>query len=102
MHIPNDVHERMVTLSAQLGSSIVLANPDNGRAQGQHMGRHTGDIVNLRTARKRAVRRKAEQTAAENRQAFGVTRKERADASSERDRIDRTLDGHRIEPGDRR
>jgi hypothetical protein len=60
------------------------------------------EVVNLRTARKRAERSKAESRAAENRQAYGASKRERADAAAERDKIRQTLDGHRVEPGDRR
>jgi hypothetical protein len=60
------------------------------------------EIVNLRTARKRAERSKAERHAAENRQARGASKRERADAVAKRDKLHQLLDGHRIEPGDRR
>jgi hypothetical protein len=60
------------------------------------------EVVNLRIARKRAERSKAERHAAQNRQAHGVSKSQRTDAAAERDKFDRTLDGHRIEPGDRR
>jgi len=59
------------------------------------------DIVNLRLARKRAARNKDADLAAENRLAHGVTKRERAKAAAERDKLSRTVDGHRIEPGDR-
>jgi hypothetical protein len=60
------------------------------------------EIVNLRTARKRAERSKAERRAAENRQAYGASKRARADAAAEQDKLRQMLDGHRIEPGDRR
>lgn len=60
------------------------------------------EIVNLRIARKRAERGKAANRAAENRLAHGASKKERASAASERDKLCETLDSHRIEPGDRR
>ena len=60
------------------------------------------EIVNLRTARKRAERGKAASRAAENRMAHGASKKERAVTDAERDKLGQTLDGHRIEPGDRR
>jgi hypothetical protein len=60
------------------------------------------EIVNLRSARKRAERSKAERRAAEHRQAYGTSKRERAEAAAERDKLSQTLDGHRIEPGDRR
>lgn len=60
------------------------------------------EIVNLRTARKRAERDKATSRAAENRFAHGVTKKQRTGAAVEREKLRQTLDSHRIEPGDRR
>ena len=60
------------------------------------------EIVNLRIARKRAERSKAASRAAENRQAHGASKRDRADADADRDKLRQTLDSHRIEPGDRR
>jgi len=60
------------------------------------------EIVNLRTARKRASREKAEGLAAEQRLAHGASRSQRAKAKAERDKADQTLDQHRLETGDRR
>lgn len=60
------------------------------------------EIVNLRIARKRAERDKAAARAAENRNAHGASKRERAAAEAEREKLGRTLDSHRIEPGDRR
>jgi hypothetical protein len=59
-----------------------------------------GPIVNLRTERKRAKRRNAEQKAAANRLAHG---RPKAEQNLERVRSDkdrRSLDQHRIETGD--
>jgi hypothetical protein len=60
------------------------------------------EIVNLRIARKRAERDKAASLAAEKRLAHGASKSERSDAAAERNKLRRALDGHRIEPGDRR
>jgi hypothetical protein len=60
------------------------------------------EIVNLRTARKRALRNKAERRAAEQRLAHGVAKSQREHAAADRDKARQTLDQHRIEPGDRR
>jgi hypothetical protein len=60
------------------------------------------EIVNLRTARKRAERSKAESRAAENRQAHGAPKRDRAGAEADRKKLNQILDSHRIEPGDRR
>ncbi len=57
-------------------------------------------VINLRIARKRAKRRKAEQEAAANRLAHG---RSKADRNLERLRSDKEnvrLDQHRIESGD--
>jgi DNA-binding helix-hairpin-helix protein with protein kinase domain len=58
------------------------------------------EIVNLRIARKRAARSKAEGNAAERRLAHGVSKSERVPAAADRDKARHTLDQHRIEPGD--
>jgi uncharacterized protein DUF4169 len=60
------------------------------------------EIVNLRIARKRAERSKAASRAAENRQAHGASKRERSDTAADQDKLRRTLDSHRIEPGDHR
>jgi hypothetical protein len=60
-----------------------------------------GDIVNLRTARKRAKRHVAEQKAANNRAAHGRSKSERTQSQSQNDKAHRGLDQHRIETGDR-
>jgi Domain of unknown function (DUF4169) len=61
-----------------------------------------GDVVNLRTARKRAKRRNAEQTAAASRSAHGRTKTERTETRLRNDQGNRSLDRHRIETGDKR
>ena len=60
------------------------------------------EIVNLRIARKRAVRNKAQGQAAEQRLAHGVSKSERDHVAADRDKARQTLDQHRIETGDRR
>jgi hypothetical protein len=60
------------------------------------------DIVNLRNARKRSERRKAEGHAAEQRIAHGAPKTERERAAAEQAKVIKVLDGHRIEPGDSR
>jgi Domain of unknown function (DUF4169) len=60
------------------------------------------EIVNLRIARKRTARSKAEDRAAERRLAHGVSRAERDRAAADRDKARQTFDQHRIETGDRR
>jgi hypothetical protein len=59
-----------------------------------------GDLVNLRTARKRAKRRQAGQAAASNRLAHGRSKAERTFEQSRADKARRSLDQHRIEPGE--
>jgi DNA-binding helix-hairpin-helix protein with protein kinase domain len=60
------------------------------------------EIVNLRLARKRTARSKAEDHAAQQRLAHGVSKSERVHAAADRDKARHTLDQHRIETGDRR
>ena len=59
-----------------------------------------GDLVNLRTARKRAKRREAERQAASNRLAHGRSKAERALTRSQGDKARKDLDQHRIDAGD--
>jgi hypothetical protein len=60
------------------------------------------DVVNLRLARKRAARDKAAAQAAANRVSHGTSSADRDQSTIEREKSRRTLDQHRIEPGDRR
>jgi hypothetical protein len=57
------------------------------------------EIVNLRTARKRAKRQKAE-LAAQARVSHGMSKAERALARSMQSKVRRELDEHRIETGE--
>jgi hypothetical protein len=59
-----------------------------------------GDLVNLRTARKRAKRRHAEQEAASSRIVHGRSKAERALEQSRGKKAQKSLDQHRIEMGD--
>ena len=59
-----------------------------------------GDIVNLRTARKRAKRRRAEQKAASTRLTHGRSKAERILERARSRKADKSLDQHRIETGD--
>ena len=56
------------------------------------------EIVNLRLARKRAARGKAETQAAEQRRAHGIPKPERDRAAAERAQARKLLEQHRIEP----
>jgi Domain of unknown function (DUF4169) len=60
-----------------------------------------GEIVNLRSARKRAKRQSDEQKAASNRLAHGRSKAERALEQSRSDKARQNLAQHRIETGDR-
>ena len=60
-----------------------------------------GDIVNLRTARKRAKRLEAEQKAAANRLTHGRTKADRTATQLLNDKAQLSLDLHRVETGDR-
>ncbi|MFZ0421652.1 MAG: DUF4169 family protein [Xanthobacteraceae bacterium] len=59
------------------------------------------EIVNLRTQRKRAKRRRAELNATAKRIAHGRTKAQRVFDKSQSDKADASLNGHRIETGDR-
>jgi len=58
------------------------------------------DIVNLRTARKRANRRADEQHADAQRLAYGRTKDARALDAARRDRDSRAFEGHKIITGE--
>ena len=57
-------------------------------------------VINLRTARKRAIRRKAETQAVENRYLHGASKKERSLAQARQDKSLRDHEQHRIETGE--
>jgi Domain of unknown function (DUF4169) len=57
-------------------------------------------VINLRTARKQAKRRQAEQAAAARRLEHGKSKAERNLERSRRDKAKSTLDQHRVETGD--
>jgi hypothetical protein len=59
-----------------------------------------GDVLNLRTARKRAARRKADQTAEQQRRAHGRTKSERVFTAASETKAHRILDQHRIGNGE--
>jgi hypothetical protein len=58
------------------------------------------EIVNLRTARKRADRRRDEERAAKARVSHGMSKAARARAKTESSKFRSELDGHRIETGE--
>ncbi len=59
-----------------------------------------GQIVNLRTTRKQARRRQAEQDAASRRLVHGRSRSERLQEQSDNDKARRKLDQHQIGTGE--
>lgn len=59
----------------------------------------TGDIVNLRRARKAKARAESANEAATNRARFGRSRLERSQAEAAAASADRHLDGHRLSDG---
>jgi hypothetical protein len=59
-----------------------------------------GPVVNLRTERKRARRRQAEQEAATNRLAHGISKKDQNLIKAQSDKDERSFDHHRIERGE--
>ena len=58
------------------------------------------DVVNLRTARKRAQKQQAEKNAAANRLAHGKPKYDRKLDEGRRAKAERDLNGHRIEMGE--
>ena len=60
------------------------------------------ELVNLRTARKRAKRRAEDAQAETRRVAHGRPRRARELADAQRQKAGRDLDGHRIDTGDGR
>jgi hypothetical protein len=58
------------------------------------------EIVNLRIARKRAMRQRSEERAAAARVSHGMSKTERRLGEANRDKIRRDLDEHRIETGE--
>jgi hypothetical protein len=61
-----------------------------------------GDIVNLRTERKRASRRRDDLVGAENRATHGRSKADLQRETERRERAARHIDQHRIETGDDR
>ena len=59
-----------------------------------------GDVVNLRTQRKRAERRKDADRAAERRAQHGTTKADRQLKAARDKRAERDLDLHRLDTGD--
>jgi hypothetical protein len=57
----------------------------------------SADIVNLRTARKRARRHKDEEEAAVRRVTHGTPKALRQEIEAKRDKAARDLDGHRLD-----
>ena len=58
------------------------------------------EVVNLRSARKRAQRRKHEDDAAARRVAHGTPKALRREVDAQRDKASRDLEGHRRSPTD--
>ena len=59
-----------------------------------------GPIVNLRSARKQAKRRQAEQDAAQNRLVHGQPKSTKALARAQREQAQKAIEQHRIERKD--
>jgi len=68
----------------------------------QKLSAPMAEIVNLRIARKRAARGKAENSAAEARLSHGASKSERTLAKATRAKARQTLDQHLMEKGDGR
>ena len=60
----------------------------------------TGEVVNLRQARKRKNRAEKEAKAEENRLAFGRTKAEKQASRTAIEKLHKSVDGHLLERGD--
>jgi hypothetical protein len=58
------------------------------------------NVINLRTARKRAVRQGEEKRAAENRLTYGLSKQIRKEHEALNEKADRDLEQHRLSKGD--
>jgi hypothetical protein len=67
----------------------------------KHEGSAMGDVVNLRQFRKERDRKLAESKAEANRLTFGRTKQEREMQAQERDKLERHIEGHRLDPDKR-
>ena len=63
-----------------------------------NQGFELGEIVNLRRARKQRLRDQDDATAAANRLAHGVCKAAKRETRAERERAERALEGHRLDP----
>jgi Domain of unknown function (DUF4169) len=66
----------------------------------RHWNFDMGPVVNLRTARKQAKRRQAEQDAAQNRAVYGQPKAAKALARAQREQTLKVVEQHRIERKD--
>ena len=83
-------------------SALQRGSPKGTTCETQPLSLGMSEVVNLRLARKRANRSKAEQHAADQRVAHGASKAERKQAAADLDKARYTLDQHRIERGDHR
>jgi hypothetical protein len=58
-----------------------------------------GEIVNLHKRRKRAAKQREDERAAANRIVHGRTKEQRAQEDLRREKLQRDLDAHKIDPG---
>ena len=57
-----------------------------------------GDLINLNRARKARAKAEAAKTAADNRRKFGMTKAEKQAITESKQRLERHLEGHRLDP----
>jgi hypothetical protein len=84
------------------GDGVAALQLLSGVAASKWGGRrgHMAEIVNLRRARKRAMRRSEEERAAQRRVSHGMSKSDRVLAEAEGVRFRRELDAHRIDTGE--
>ena len=73
-----------------------------GPTQTKTTSEDMGEVVNIRTARKKAAKRRAEVRAAENRLTYGRSKAERARGEAHAEKARRDLEGHRLGREDER
>jgi hypothetical protein len=96
--VSNFATEKIVTI-VTIGRKKVTATAKSNHAT-LKVQNGMADVVNLRTARKRAQKQQAEKDAAKNRLAHGRSKSERKLDAVCRVKASRDLDLHRIETGE--
>jgi hypothetical protein len=89
-------------VSAHLKSTGLEGNTGPANHNPDLSSSRMGDVVNLRTIRKRAARQQAAERAAANRVLHGMPKSERTLLKANKKKAERALDEHRIDTGEGR